>query len=969
MKEILKLRALLSIVVVVNINQNVLAQCSCSAYDYGTINTNGWVVGQSGSVTGTYGGERSTIQNTVAGATYRISTCGASYDTQLTIYTNSCTYLGYNDDNGPACATSRASIDIVSPGGNLFAVLSEYYCYGNWTNTTVTVTLMSLPSTAYKSLWVSMNTGSSNWCVGETRTVSVTVKNNGTATWTNAAPDINIGVKWNAEADYFVRVDANNLAPGATQTYNLTVTAPAAGVNNLTFDVVNEGNCWFGNNNGSCGPGNVVYVSPNITINPLPATPNPVTASPVTICPSESSNLTATSNSSGVASDFQNYYAPGNWSISHSPITDIGSVNSSGAPTSISVTSSDGGNYGAHSVFFTIVIPESGNVTFNWSYNTTDIDGPSFDLPQYAINGTIIGNMPGFNPSGANSQSGSATIAVTAGQTFSFVMTAMDDILGAATTVFSNFTAPTLLTPTISWYTVLSGGTTIGSSASGANFPVSPGTTTTYYAEAISSVGCVSVPRIPVTVTVNTLSTTPTITPITGTVCPNTNLTLNASGGTAGTGSSINWYTGSNGTGTFLGSGSSVVVAPSANTTYYIRREGTCNTTSDASVTVNVKNFVYALNGTSTNTYCTDNSGWHHFYSGDEIIFSVQGNISSAPGGFPVATIYDNGVYYQQTEGPGTAPGCSSNQNPNEERFEMERSWNLDMGGGAPSGTYNIRFYYQPAERTVIETAANNWMATYPDCGYGYKYATPNGFYWFKNTGSNYTAPDYDGTHYPATISSVSGINYAQWTGITSFSGGSGAIILEPIAALPITLSSFAAICNKSGNEVKVQWITASENNTSHFIVERSVNGFDWKELGTSAAAGMSTNSITYEMFDADARGYDLLYYRLKQVDMNGQFETFGPVTANCLSGENGFVLFPNPAGEHVTIQLNGAFDDESTYLSFEDMNGKIIKKIMYSEQTGKLLNIDIKDFAPGVYVVRLIIGSENTQVLRLIKE
>jgi hypothetical protein len=121
----------------------------------------------------------------------------------------------------------------------------------------------------YQSTWVSMNTGSANWCPGETRTVSVTVTNSGSATWTNAAPDINIGVKWNAEADYFVRVNANGLAPGATQTYNLTVTAPATpGTNNLTFDVVNEGNCWFGNNNGSCGPGNAVYTSPLITITP-----------------------------------------------------------------------------------------------------------------------------------------------------------------------------------------------------------------------------------------------------------------------------------------------------------------------------------------------------------------------------------------------------------------------------------------------------------------------------------------------------------------------------------------------------------------------------------------------------------------------------------------------------------------------------------------------------------------------------
>lgn len=114
----------------------------------------------------------------------------------------------------------------------------------------------------YRAEFTGMSIGNLNWCPGETRTITVTVKNIGSATWTNSSPDINIGVKWNADADYFVRTDANNLAPGASQTYSLTVTAPTGSTtNNLTFDVVNEGACWFGNNNGTCGPGNTVYTS------------------------------------------------------------------------------------------------------------------------------------------------------------------------------------------------------------------------------------------------------------------------------------------------------------------------------------------------------------------------------------------------------------------------------------------------------------------------------------------------------------------------------------------------------------------------------------------------------------------------------------------------------------------------------------------------------------------------------------
>jgi hypothetical protein len=125
---------------------------------------------------------------------------------------------------------------------------------------------------AYRASFTAMDFGSNLWFAGETRTVSVTVTNTGQATWTDATPDINIGVKWNADPDYLVRVNAGNLASGATQTYSLTITAPStAGSENLTFDVVNEGSCWFADNSGSCGPGNTVYTSSAITI--LPGSP------------------------------------------------------------------------------------------------------------------------------------------------------------------------------------------------------------------------------------------------------------------------------------------------------------------------------------------------------------------------------------------------------------------------------------------------------------------------------------------------------------------------------------------------------------------------------------------------------------------------------------------------------------------------------------------------------------------------
>lgn len=248
--------------------------------------------------------------------------------------------------------------------------------------------------------------------------------------------------------------------------------------------------------NGTCFS---VRTPVTVTVNPAP-TISLITANPDTICIGASSQILV--QTCGPVNNFTSTYTPANWATTHVPGTDVGIVHTTGAPASIAIESSDGGNFGNHSVIWTCTIPCDGNISFNWSYFTTDVDGAGFDNPEYAINGINQGFLPGYNPVGNISQSGSFSLPVSAGQTFSLIMTAIDDILGPATTTFTNWQGPGGSTSaTINWFTVPVGGISIGSSLSGSNFSVTPGTTTTYYAQATSG-GCTTTSRTPVTVTV-----------------------------------------------------------------------------------------------------------------------------------------------------------------------------------------------------------------------------------------------------------------------------------------------------------------------------------------------------------------------------------------------------------------------------------------------------------------------------------
>jgi hypothetical protein len=149
---------------------------------------------------------------------------------------------------------------------------------------------------------------------------------------------------------------------------------------------------------------------------------------------------------------------------------------------------------------------------------------------------------------------------------------------------------------TISWWTASAGGSLLGTSASGANFAVTPASTTTYYAESQTLAACASTTRVPVTVTVNSAPSA-VIVATPGIYCGST--TLTASGGTGGV---MYWENTTNGgTSTATPSSSQLV---SASGTYYFSANNTCGwTQGSATVTINALPAVAAIGG--ANAVCT----------------------------------------------------------------------------------------------------------------------------------------------------------------------------------------------------------------------------------------------------------------------------------------------------------------------------------------------------------------------------
>jgi len=130
-------------------------------------------------------------------------------------------------------------------------------------------------------------------------------------------------------------------------------------------------------------------------------------------------------------------YGPSNWTTTN--VNANGSVNTSGSPSSISITGPNNLSGSPGYTQFSTRALRTGSYSFNWSYTTPD--AAPFDYPRFAINGTPV-TFSTYNTFGLNTQNGSQMYALTAGDTFGFQVYSVDNILGAATIIIDSFLYP-----------------------------------------------------------------------------------------------------------------------------------------------------------------------------------------------------------------------------------------------------------------------------------------------------------------------------------------------------------------------------------------------------------------------------------------------------------------------------------------------------------------------------------------------
>jgi fibronectin-binding autotransporter adhesin len=169
---------------------------------------------------------------------------------------------------------------------------------------------------------------------------------------------------------------------------------------------------------------------------------------------------------------------------------------------------------------------------------------------------------------------------------------------------------------------------------------------------------------------------------------------------------------------------------------------------------------------------------------------------------------------------------------------------------------------------------------------------------------------------------------------------------------LPIRLLDFNASLDRGA--VYLDWQTLSEDNSSHFEIERSGDGEKYVSIGRVEAKGFSRSKQLYGWMDMQPLP-GTSYYRLKMVDMDGSAERSKSVAIHNLESKESVILYPNPVDKNGALKLQVFSNESQPYaVSVFDLHGRELAQISLnvSEGFGDYSLTEALGLPKGMYIV-----------------
>lgn len=343
-----------------------------------------------------------------------------------------------------------------------------------------------------------------------------------------------------------------------------------------------------------------------------------------------------------------------------------------------------------------------------------------------------------------------------------------------------------------------------------------------------------------------------------------------------------------------------------------------------------------------------DNSWWHIADGSNRVILSVNDNGNDL--GDIVATSYLESTTSQYGQS-----------------YYLKRHFKVSSQK-TPITNVTVRFYYTQDELDELILKSNSNTNSNDDVNSASdlritRYSGPNEDGDYSN--NNFTCSGCFSVFTPAIGSPVtpnlgSDVRYVEIS-VPGFSeqwihGGQ-----DNVSILPVELVSFMPTC--LNNQVLIHWVTASEANNSHFLLQKSTNGIDFSTIANINGSGNSNSFIEYSYIDKTISS-ELSYYRLIQVDYNGTQQVFDPKSVTCNDKNESLTVFPNPFTDKVYV--SGL---PNNLCAFEIINafGQSVYKL--TSESKSSVELDLSPLPTGMYMIKIIDANGICKQISIIKK
>jgi hypothetical protein len=316
----------------------------------------------------------------------------------------------------------------------------------------------------------------------------------------------------------------------------------------------------------------------------------------------------------------------------------------------------------------------------------------------------------------------------------------------------------------------------------------------------------------------------------------------------------------------------------------------------------------------ATPTTPTPGSNQVFMFAGDTVLTVLHDAFATAPS------------YLIVRQYPGVNPPMSN--------FSAN-SMKMYVSAEAPSGFYtaSVKLFYK-----------KEWLGTVPtelDLRFAQK---DSALPWVSYVGTGSTVDTLANT-----ITFPSLISYNIFTGT------------DDLFSLPVKLTNFSGAARN--NSAVLNWATASEINSSKFELERSLDANSFRKINTIMAKGNSNALINYSSIDENIlANHQVVYYRLKMIDLDGKFEYSRIVKVTSGQVNNQITVGPNPFKNSFVVNNINANDN----LDVMDINGKSVYKVQASS-TGSLEVVLPDSLKSGIYFLK-VSGVNGDNTFKLIK-